>query len=303
MTILDRKLYIGCLLSICLLTAISCPFLLAQKVDITATQINSLVDTEREFAKLSAARGMREAFLAYLADDSIVFRPGPVNGKKWITEQQIAPTTSLTWEPIYADVSLAGDFGYTTGPYEYKQEGKPASYGYFVSIWKKQQDNKWKVVIDLGVPTPQTISPSLTLPKDKRKPGTKLKGEAEIEKKALLNLDRDFSQLASRSGTGAAFREYLNENARLLRVNNQPLVGKKEINPTLSPHMDLLTLQPENSDVSQSLDMGYTYGTYDTKKTLASTQIVGYGHYVRIWKRKSKEWMLMLEVLSPSGSN
>jgi hypothetical protein len=80
-------------------------------------------------------------------------------------------------------------------------------------------------------------------------------------------------------------------------------VGKKEINPTLSPHMDLLTLQPENSDVSQSLDMGYTYGTYDTKKTLASTQIVGYGHYVRIWKRKSKEWMLMLEVLSPSGSN
>jgi len=54
---------------------------------------------------------MREAFLANLADDSVIFHPRPVNGKKWWNEQSVRPGV-LSWRPSFAFVSRAGDLGY-----------------------------------------------------------------------------------------------------------------------------------------------------------------------------------------------
>ncbi|MGH9557119.1 MAG: hypothetical protein ACRD2Y_14980, partial [Terriglobales bacterium] len=39
--------------------------------------LKSLVETEREFSKTSEKKGVREAFLTYLADNAILFRPNP----------------------------------------------------------------------------------------------------------------------------------------------------------------------------------------------------------------------------------
>jgi ketosteroid isomerase-like protein len=113
----------------------------------------SLVEAERAFAAASLAKGTRAAFLDFLAEDSILFRPGPVPGKKWI-EEHPAPDTLLTWEPAFAEVAQSGDLGYTTGPWEIRPSGpqdKPTAFGHFVSVWKRQTDGAWKVVVDLGI--------------------------------------------------------------------------------------------------------------------------------------------------------
>src|SRR5207249_240699 len=46
------------------------------------TPLQGLVTAEREFAALSANQGAKAAFLAFLADDGVVFRPMATNGKK-----------------------------------------------------------------------------------------------------------------------------------------------------------------------------------------------------------------------------
>ena len=48
-----------------------------------ASDIEDLVEAERRFAKAAATDGMRDAFLAVLGKDAVLFRPGPVSGRDW----------------------------------------------------------------------------------------------------------------------------------------------------------------------------------------------------------------------------
>ena len=48
----------------------------------------ALVEMEHAFAKAAATKGTRDAFIEFLADDGMVFQPGPVNGKKFWTDRE-----------------------------------------------------------------------------------------------------------------------------------------------------------------------------------------------------------------------
>ena len=54
---------------------------------------------------------------------------------------------SFTWEPVFADVSRAGDLGYTIGEYLFTSldsaGNEISGRGYYVTIWKKQI-NGWQ---------------------------------------------------------------------------------------------------------------------------------------------------------------
>src|SRR5262245_51009985 len=86
--------------------------------------LDSLVAAERAFARASKDKGIREAFLEYLADDSIVFRPRAVSGRKWYQDR---PESGghLSWEPAFAEISRGGDLGYTTGPWSFRAKDAP----------------------------------------------------------------------------------------------------------------------------------------------------------------------------------
>jgi len=72
--------------------------------------LEQVVCSEKEFAKESMAKGVKTAFLDFLAEDAILFRPGPVPGKPWMNEKP-APAITLSWMPCFAGVSLSGDLG------------------------------------------------------------------------------------------------------------------------------------------------------------------------------------------------
>ena len=55
------------------------------------------------------------------------------------------------------DISDSRDFGISTGPWEaqeYRPKTAPVSAGYFLTVWKKQSDGAWKVILDAGSTTP-----------------------------------------------------------------------------------------------------------------------------------------------------
>jgi ketosteroid isomerase-like protein len=61
------------------------------------------------------------------------------------------PGFGLEWQANSAEVAEAADMGYTIGTYELTVEIDGASVvtvGKYVTLWKKQADGSWKVVVD-----------------------------------------------------------------------------------------------------------------------------------------------------------
>src|SRR4051794_22768490 len=77
--------------------------------EMPAQAVGSLVEAERKFARTGQDQGTRAAFLAFLADSAIIFRPGPINGwRNWNERQENG--LDLVWEPTFATVSRSANF-------------------------------------------------------------------------------------------------------------------------------------------------------------------------------------------------
>ncbi|MCI0486901.1 MAG: DUF4440 domain-containing protein [Blastocatellia bacterium] len=270
------------------------------------SNLRSLVETERAFARTSVTDGMREAFLAYLADESVIFRPHAVNGKKWFMESASTPAL-LTWEPAVAEVSGAGDFGYTTGPWEYRQNGKDDEkvfYGNYVTVWKKQLDGKWKAVIDIGATNPQP-APAKTGPdpvKNARKPDAKAgtRVHVETERAALIGMDREFSKDAEANGFAAAFLSRAATDCLFFRPGAHPVKGRDAIRAALAASPGKLTWRTDGGGISESGDLGYTYGVSKFEASGKSGE-PDESVYMRIWRKPRRgDWQVILDIANPA---
>jgi len=126
-----------------------------------------LMQADRDFDRDTAQTGA-QGWVSYFAEDGMMFgNDGSVTqGTEAIREAMepafANPDFSLRWEPVDADVSGADDLGYTHGTYTLTRknaEGQRVSlYGRYVTIWKKQADGSWKVVLDIGT-APKPAAP------------------------------------------------------------------------------------------------------------------------------------------------
>src|SRR5437867_3894625 len=200
-----------------LLTALSLP----AADDSTAT----VVDAERSFARYSVEHGMREAFLQFLADDAILFRPLPVNGKKWFEGRPPAPG-ALLWQPTYARVSEAGDLGVTSGPWEFKPSDTTAasSFGHFLTVWRKQADGTWRVELDAGIGHPRLDrTPELDARADPAREPVLLSPSASARAaQSLLAAERRLGKLAANWGLAEALAARATGDFRLYRHDAPP---------------------------------------------------------------------------------
>jgi ketosteroid isomerase-like protein len=116
-----------------------------------------LFDLEARFAKDVAVRGGK-AFAEWVADDGVLLDNGeaPIKGRdainramNWTTEQY-----QLTWTPTDALMGPSGDMGYTWGHYEAHSKDvngfAHVTTGRYMTVWRKQPDGQWKVVLDAG---------------------------------------------------------------------------------------------------------------------------------------------------------
>ena len=118
-----------------------------------------LFQLEAAFAQDAAQHG-HDAFLTYFAEDGVELNDGGgIVTKEEMRKQPPWPEgASLTWTPVKADMAASGDLGYTYGNYVFKHKDKSGKlitdYGKYTSIWKKQKDGSWKVVVDMGNSSP-----------------------------------------------------------------------------------------------------------------------------------------------------
>jgi ketosteroid isomerase-like protein len=118
-----------------------------------------LAKLEADFAKDVAEHG-HDAFVAHFAEDGVELEAGGgIKTKVEMLKDSPWPADlSLAWTPVKAEMAGSGDLGYTYGNYVLKskdKEGKLVTeYGKYTSIWKKQKDGSWKVVVDMGNSSP-----------------------------------------------------------------------------------------------------------------------------------------------------
>jgi len=266
----------------------------------------SLIEAERAFARTSGEKGIREAFLAWLAPDAIVFRPGPVEGRPVYEKMDPANPAVLTWEPEFAEIAASGELGYTTGPYEVRPRrgAEPSGFGHYISIWKMQPDGGWKVFLDIGVQhgaagSPpaggEVASPSLTT---RHAP---LSPEAlRDEEYAFGRLAGSFDQAAGTKGTRRALEEFASDDVRVYRPGKPPAVGKRGLKVLIPADAGRAEPGTERRlgtyqvGVAWSGDLAYSLGTWELSKTPAAAEKTA---FLRIWRKDaSGMWKVCLDI-------
>ncbi len=274
----------------------------AQKSASLAPDLQAMVETERAFAHTAPEKGIRDSFLAFIADDGILFRPTAVNGKQFLEKQQSRPGL-LTWYPAYADISGAGDMGMTTGPWEFRQKSpdeQPVAFGNFMTVWRKQADGTWKFAIDFGISYDKPDAPAAAwqLPANYNRSKTDAKADVAKEQAGLLALEQKFSKASEAQGFAKAFINYAADDVRLLRERMQPIVGFKEASSALALKTGTrpLTWRPIKAEVATSGDMGFTYGSYEMLGQ-GKDEAQENGNYVRVWKKIGGKWRVIMDVM------
>lgn len=266
------------------------------------TPLEEMVASERAFAKMSEEKGTAPSFLAFIAEDGILFRPKAVKGKQWMIENPPPASDKrpwLKWEPTFAHMARSGDMGYTFGPWEYRRDIKDAeavAFGHFLTVWTKQPDGTWKFAVDLGISHPKhTTAPTvLDLPSAPiEAPAAKMVNvKSETEK--LLSKDKDISKESAASTASAAFEKNATNDVRLFREGKFPMTGRKLAMAALAPNVWIWV--PEAAGVSGSGDLGYSYGTYELRD---AAKLLETGNYMRIWKKEGGKWKIAVDLANP----
>jgi ketosteroid isomerase-like protein len=258
---------------------------------------SSLLDSERSFAAKAVAWGSDSAFFFALAPDAIVFRPGPVNGPRWIREHPGPPSGRLVWEPSAGAVASAGDLGFTTGPWTYSDTthtDRPARFGHFVSLWKRQDNGEWKVVLDIGIGHPERSANAVRGRFDRVHWGTGPSGRnGEKQSSVLLKTEEDLVLAMDRAGSRKPLLARIAPDAVLYRTGEPPITDREKIRKAVETPMQPYYWKPATATVSASGDLAYSYGSY-----VAGNEK---GHYLRIWRlSREGEWLIVVDLTNPS---
>jgi ketosteroid isomerase-like protein len=134
--------------------------LFTQSVD-----LKKLVEEESLFAKYALDNGVGKAFIKFLAADGLVFKPNATNGFEFY-KNKVPSNEIISWQPKFADISANYALGYTTGDWQCSKEKSepPTFFGQYVSIWQKQQNGEYKVILDIGISheKPKTVDSKVT---------------------------------------------------------------------------------------------------------------------------------------------
>jgi len=271
---------------------------MAQEPD-SSSALFKMRDAERHFAQNSVMHGRNAAFVESFAEESVIFTDKWIsNGKQFWKERKEAAVV-LKWEPEFMDIAGSRDFGVSTGPWE-MQEYRPntsALYtGYFLTVWKKQANGIWQVILDAGSGSPPPVGNvhSFSFPKGADRPVPDIKSKASV-KNELPDMENQMLNAWKKNPDLSTYTSFLARDVRIQNIGHLPTVNRDTINKFISQFDKTLTWKTSGSGIAASGELGFTYGYIFTK----GVQDKPSGHYVRIWKKQSDDkWAITIDMLS-----
>lgn len=261
---------------------------------VDSLRVQNIMDAELDFARAAAEFGIRDAFLTFLAADAVVFTPRAINGRAFYADA--SSDAVLSWEPVLAETAGSDDLGYTTGPFTVYASpgGAAAGGGWYFSIWRRNEEGVWQVVLDLGTPTPTTpavATGSVEVPTRDPAPA----GDPADRQAQMLRLDDLVAAAAQRRSVRRALAPVLSLDAR--HNNGGEIVeGGAQVARAL-PNAPV-AFHRLGDGISLDGAFGYTYGEYtDGELPLLEEPT---GNWLRVWRiGLDGQWSIIQLVTAP----
>jgi len=253
-----------------------------------------LVDAEAAFQQAVSSEGIRAGFLRYLAASSVGLTPPPVPGPAHYQGLADRPGR-LLWRPDLAAIALAGDLGFTSGPWLSFKDASTAEAdagGYYLSVWRRDDTGRWQVWLDGGI----------------REDAAAAAGSRHLEVKprfralarpgeALTDCGQRFAAAWKAKGRARALEAYAADDLRLLEDGRAPLDGRNAVlagDRLLRRRLE--AARPARRAGSESRDLTVVNGEYDIAAE-ADRERERLG-VVQIWQ-STRECRLALELTQP----
>jgi ketosteroid isomerase-like protein len=254
--------------------------------------LQKIVETEKAFAQASIDKGTKNAFLEFLNKESVVFdKSMSVNGLEYWQNIDFKGVT--TWTPVLAEISGSLDLAYTVGNFQFHNntaDEKPSTFGSFVTLWKKQVDNTWKVAVDMGVSHDEIINTSTNITENYPtfKP-SELKNQVVLAERMVFMNDHFYWKNAKTSLN--PFEPHLSQNIRVYRKNLKPIIGKENAKVFLKKTYDKNVVYTGLKAIASNAgDLVCVYGVISGAGKS--------GTYLRIWKQEAKDsWKMVVEMV------
>jgi ketosteroid isomerase-like protein len=259
-----------------------------------AGPVDDLLAADTAFAARAGESGQHVAFAEYLAPDGILFRPEAVGGQQWLAGNEPA-TGRLEWWPSAAAVDCSGRLGVSTGPWRYSNAagGEPVA-GHYLSVWRRDDDGQWRVVLDHGIDHPSGAVPAEPLQAVLarwwpapgsgtcvRRDGTDRLARAEQHLDARVQREGLQEALLAAAVRGAlAYRDDAAPRPLAAAADDAPF-GRGTV------------VQAGDTISVPGGDMAVTFGV------LRSADGTQRALYVRVWQRERRDWRVAIDVRTP----
>ena len=127
-----------------------------------------------------------------------------------------------------------------------------------------------------------------------------IKDDLDTERRRLLNTDKQFAQMSLDKGAAEAFNHFLTEDAMGMSHNQHPVIGREQIYQEMKVGQEEYELawEPQRAEVSESEDMGWTWGKYVLSfNDEDGVEQKRYGKYLNIWSRQDDgQWKVAVDM-------
>lgn len=260
-----------------------------------AVTAQPVIAAERAFAADAAERGWVAAFRRAAAADAITLSPDPVNAQENLARIEGDGETTLDWRPAFAGIARSGDFGFTTGPYQFR--GRDGIVGHYFTVWRRQPDGGWKWIFDTGTGV-RDAGPAIAIDADIPTLPVALQGARSAEA-AIAEVAQIEVQISSGGALpNEALARRLAEDARVNRPGAPPAVGRAAAAELVVADGGV-AYRGLRREASSGGDMVFSLGEARDRRDGAERL----RYYARIWQRQPEGWRLVFDEIAPRGGD
>lgn len=252
--------------------------------------VEPVYDTQRAFEAAVVHRGVKPAFMEFLSDDAIIFRPEAVNGREFLQSADIGQGGELRRKVNYADVSVNGLLAYTIGEWTLtpKLRPKETRVGEYATVWSKV-NGQYKAILDIEISHDIADRARYSRPIPKPRDSQKNKqGWSAVD--TTMNFLRTSM---AKPGLGKAYDLFAAEDVILLREGLPPIVGRGKAEEQMERYVAVDF--PKKVSQFETGDMAYTWNPCSYAD---SNEGMEKGNCLHIWKFRDKKWYIVLGVFA-----
>lgn len=259
---------------------------------VAGQSVQAMYDAERAFGQAVAAKGFNPAFLDFLAEDAIIFRPEAVNGPEFLRTRDEKTAGTMRRTVTRADISTNGMLGYTTGDWTLTRREKNIQIqkiGQYATVWQRRPDGKYKAILDIEISHEpiekkrKRSGPLVPYPRDKN-----VRGWSAVD--ATMNF---LKMSMTKEGLGGAYDKFAGDDIRLLREGVPPIDGRGDAEEEMERYKAIDF--PNRVSQFEASDMAYSWNACSYSD---SNEGMEKGNCLHIWKLRDKKWRIVLGVFA-----